>query len=385
MSKSYYFFTKIIIVVVLLLCITGIGYSKYQSQQNVETLKDPLENLEPIPTLIEFGSLTCIPCQQMKPIIKALSEEYAGELQVIFVDVEIYTKIAEKYKIEIRPTQVFLDNLGQEIFRHEGFFPKEDILAQWKELGFEFEKTGTLEKSDDTSNKYIGEFFKSLNHALTGTPLIALLASLIWGILSILLSPCHLSSIPLVIAFLGQQGKIDTKKAFIFSTIFSLGILITIILVGILTGLAGRMLGDIGPFGSYIVAILFFIVGLYLLDIIILPWNMPNLMNTATKGKTGALLLGLVFGIAVGPCTFAYMAPMLGIAFKVASQNLGYAILLLLIYGVGHCGVIAIAGTSAHKVQSYLDWTEKSSGTIIAKRICGMFLLIAGLYLIFIA
>ena len=101
--------------------------------------------------------------------------------------------------------------------------------------------------------------FEWLSNCLQSGPAIALAASFIWGILSILLSPCHLASIPLIVGFIGQQDKTSPKKAFVIASLFSLGILITIAVIGLITGLLGRMLGDVGPYGNYIVAIIFFI------------------------------------------------------------------------------------------------------------------------------
>jgi cytochrome c-type biogenesis protein len=95
--------------------------------------------------------------------------------------------------------------------------------------------------------------------------------------------------------------------------------------------------------------------------------------------------LGLVFGIALGPCTFAYIAPILGITFRLASANPAYGILLLLIYGVGHCSVIVFAGTFTQVIQQYLSWNEKSAGAIILKKICGVLVLLGGLYLLYTA
>ena len=98
-----------------------------------------------------------------------------------------------------------------------------------------------------------------------------------------------------------------------------------------------------------------------------------------------AFILGLVFGIALGPCTFAYMAPMLGVTFKLAATNLLYGILLLLVYGIGHCSVIVLAGTSTELVQRYMNWNEKSKGAIIIKKVCGVLVLLGGVYLIYSA
>ena len=227
--------------------------------------------------------------------------------------------------------------------------------------------------------------FTSLTHAVDGTPAIAIAAALAWGILSILLSPCHLASIPLIVGFIDKQGRMTTRRAFTVSLLFALGILITIGVIGAVTAAAGRMMGDVGRWGNYGVAAIFLVVGLYLLDVIRLP--IPNAAQPVmkSKGMLAAFVLGLVFGVALGPCTFAYMAPMLGVTFRLASSNLSYGILLLLLYGVGHCGVIVLAGTFTEVVQRYLNWTEKSIGSLILKKVCGVLVLLGGLYLIYTA
>lgn len=227
------------------------------------------------------------------------------------------------------------------------------------------------------------KLFTMLTHAVEGTPAIALAAAFIWGILSILLSPCHLASIPLIVGFIDQQGRISTKRAFVISVLFAVGILITIAAIGFITAAAGRMLGDIGRYGNYFVAIIFFIVGLVLLDVIPLQFKGPGQVGMKRKGILAAFILGLVFGIALGPCTFAYMAPMLAVTFKTAATNLSYGVFLLLAYGIGHCSVIVFAGTFTEIVQRYLKWNEKSQGAVILKKICGILVLLGGVYLIY--
>jgi len=229
------------------------------------------------------------------------------------------------------------------------------------------------------------QLFECLTHAVEGTALIAMAASFIWGVLSILLSPCHLASIPLIVGFIDEQGEISTKRAFWISFLFSAGILITIGIVGVITATAGRMMGDVGRYGNYIVAAIFFIVGLHLLDVIPLSFSGPSKIGMKSKGFLAAFLLGLIFGIAIGPCTFAYMAPMLAVTFKLASTNIFYGVLLLLVYGIGHCSVIVLAGTFTELVQHYLNWNEKSKGAVILKRICGVLVLAGGLYMIYTA
>ncbi|MBN1593834.1 MAG: sulfite exporter TauE/SafE family protein [Candidatus Coatesbacteria bacterium] len=229
------------------------------------------------------------------------------------------------------------------------------------------------------------ELFTQLTHAVGETPAIALPASFVWGVFSVILSPCHLASIPLIVGFINRQGRTTPRRAFWISSLFALGILITIAIIGAITGMAGRMLGDLGRYGNYFVALIFFAVGLHLLDVIPMPWSGPGNVKMKRKGVLGAFILGLIFGIAIGPCTFAYMAPMLGVTFKLASENMLYGILLLLAYGIGHCSVIVVAGTSTELVQRYLNWNERSRGSVILKKICGALVLFGGVYLIYTA
>ena len=229
------------------------------------------------------------------------------------------------------------------------------------------------------------ELFTTLTHAVEGAPALALGAALVWGVLSILLSPCHLASIPLIVGFIDEQGRISTRRAFMISTLFAVGILITIGAIGTVTAAAGRMMGDVGRWGNYFVAAIFFLVGLHLLGVIPMPWLGPGRVGMKRKGLLAAFVLGLVFGIALGPCTFAYMAPMLGVTFKLAATNIGYGVLLLAVYGVGHCSVIVAAGTSTELVQRYLNWNERSRGAVILKKVCGALVLAGGVYLIYAA
>jgi len=229
------------------------------------------------------------------------------------------------------------------------------------------------------------ELFTTLTRAVEGSAFIAIGASLVWGILSILLSPCHLASIPLIVGFIGQQGQMSTRRAFGISSLFALGILVTIAIIAVITHYLGRMMGDVGRYGNYFVAAIFFLVGLHLVGVIPMPWSGPGQVGMKRKGLLAAFVLGLVFGIALGPCTFAYMAPILAVTIKLASTDAFYSRILLLAYGVGHCSVIVLAGTFTGVVQRYLNWNEKSRGAVILKVVCGVLVMVGGVYLIYTA
>ena len=228
----------------------------------------------------------------------------------------------------------------------------------------------------------MNELLSALAQAIQGAWPLAIACAFIWGVLSILLSPCHLASIPLIVGFIGGQGPTSTRRAAALAALFSAGILTTIAAIGLLSAAAGRMLGEVGRYGYWAVSLLLLLVGLHLLDVIPLPGTGPGRVGIKRKGGLAALLLGLFFGIALGPCTFAFLAPMVAVTFAVGGEHLLYGSLLLIAYGIGHSAVITLAGTFAELVQRYLDWNVNSRGPVILRRACGALVVLAGLYLL---
>lgn len=229
------------------------------------------------------------------------------------------------------------------------------------------------------------ELFTRLSHAVEGRAAVALAAAAIWGVLSIVLSPCHLASIPLIVGFISKQGTVTTRRAFWTSALFAVGILLTIAAIGAITSAAGRMLGDVGRYGNYFVAVTFFVVGLHLMGVIPLSFAGAGQGGFKRKGYLAAFLLGLVFGLALGPCTFAYLAPMLAVTFRLAREAPLYGAVLLGAYGVGHCAVIVAAGASTELVQRFLHWNENSKGIVILKVVCGVLVILGGVWLVYSA
>lgn len=208
---------------------------------------------------------------------------------------------------------------------------------------------------------------------------LALIGAFLWGIFSILLSPCHLSSIPLVIGMLTQESGQKGRRAFVLSLLFALGILISIAAIGLVTAAAGRMLGDLGRMGNVLVAVVFLVFGAYLMDLIPLDWSLLKL-PTRKSGLFSALILGLLFGIGLGPCTFAFVAPILAVVFTRSQTDMVGASLLLIAFALGHCGVIVLAGTLSNRLQAYFAWSQKTRSVVWFKRACGFLVALAGVY-----
>ncbi|MCM8822377.1 MAG: thioredoxin family protein [Candidatus Omnitrophica bacterium] len=116
--------------------------NQYQENLNVPT-ETPLKHQESkkgIPKIIDLGADRCVPCKMMAPILEEIKREYKGKFDVEVIDVWKHPETGDAYKIRLIPTQIFFDETGREIYRHEGFMSKQDILQKWTELGYRFEK-----------------------------------------------------------------------------------------------------------------------------------------------------------------------------------------------------------------------------------------------------
>ncbi len=223
--------------------------------------------------------------------------------------------------------------------------------------------------------------FEELTLALYGNPGVALAASLLWGILSILISPCHLAAIPLVVAFINDQKEITTGKAFRISFMFSLGILITLVAVGLITSLTGLILGSTDMIMRIVISIVLLFVGLYFLGVVPLPdFGGVSNKRMSRNPYVSGLILGLFFGIALGPCAFAFMAPILGIVMQNIETGFLFSIALLVMFLIGHCGVLILAGTFTRLVKQFLAWDAAAKGTLIIRKICGILIIIGAVY-----
>jgi cytochrome c-type biogenesis protein len=229
----------------------------------------------------------------------------------------------------------------------------------------------------------VTDLLTALTGTLNATPGIALMGAFLWGAASILLSPCHLAGVPLVVAYTGRDGSLSTPRAAGLSTVFALGILVTVAVIGAVSVLAGRLLGAFGGVTNYLVAALLFVVGLDLIGVWPFTWSGLPRPETTRRGVAGAFLFGLAFGTALGPCTFAFLAPVMGLTVQIAGERPVFAMLLMLAYALGHCGVLAGAGASGPWLSGYAAWSER--GAALLRRACGVLVLGGGLYLIYAA
>jgi cytochrome c-type biogenesis protein len=228
----------------------------------------------------------------------------------------------------------------------------------------------------------LAQLMESLGRALYDSFPVALGASFAWGLMSMVLSPCHLVSVPLV---LGQDSYDSTgSRKFKLALLFALGMTLSIAVIGLLTSLMGRIAGDIGTTGNTIMAVLLIYVGISISGLLNLP--IPGAGSSpkiARKGMAGALIMGLVLGAALGPCTFAFMAPVLALMFSMGSQRLAQAVSLGVLFAIGHGLVVVLAGSYTDKVQKLLDWSGSSRTAKSFRVVCGFLVVIGGLYLLY--
>jgi len=142
---------KIIIVLLLVASVAAVVVLKKKenssgqpqtvvnNSQTAVVQTQQLSEPKKLPRLVDLGADKCIPCKMMAPILEELKKDYAGTINVEFIDVWKEPDRAKEYGITIIPTQIFFDASGKELFRHEGFFSKEDILGKWKEFGINLE------------------------------------------------------------------------------------------------------------------------------------------------------------------------------------------------------------------------------------------------------
>lgn len=202
---------------------------------------------------------------------------------------------------------------------------------------------------------------------------IAAVGSFLWGMISVLFSPCHLASIPLIVAYVGgQQQAIKPKEAGVYATMFTLGLFITIAVIGIICALLGRMLGDVGNFWQLLVGAVLIWVALGMLGVQACSMSGSLLYRLNLRGIYGAFGLGLAYGVLSGSCTFGFIAPMLAIV--TVQQEVLTGILMILLFALGHCLPIVAAGSSTALVRKLTEnsswqgagnWFRKSAGVVI--------------------
>ena len=215
--------------------------------------------------------------------------------------------------------------------------------------------------------------FLTVNEWIAGGTMIAALGCLLWGIVSVVFSPCHLASIPLIVAYVGgQQTILKPREAGFYSAAFTSGLFITIALIGIICALLGRMLGDVGNYWQILIGFVLVWVALGMLGVEKCAMSGNLLYRLNLRGLSGAFALGLAYGILSGSCTFGFIAPILAII--TVQKQIATGILFILLFAIGHCLPIVVAGSSTAAVKRVMEnsawqgagnWFRKGAGVVI--------------------
>jgi cytochrome c-type biogenesis protein len=216
--------------------------------------------------------------------------------------------------------------------------------------------------------------FLKINQWMEGATTLAALGCFLWGMVSVLFSPCHLASIPLIVAYVGgQEALLKPRQAAYYAFAFSLGLFITIAAIGIVCAFLGRMLGDVGNYWQILVGLILLWVALGMMGVEACSASGSLLYRLNLQGMGGAFALGLAYGVLSGSCTFGFIAPILAII--TIQQQVTVGVLFITLFALGHCFPIVIAGSSTAMVRKLIEnqtwqgaglWFRKGAGALIA-------------------
>ena len=206
----------------------------------------------------------------------------------------------------------------------------------------------------------------------------------LWGVASVILSPCGIAAVPLVVGYIENTDSPTRWGAFKVSCAFCVGIVLNLMLVAFVTSSLGVLLGGYERFLTVLVAVVFILMGLHLIGVIHVRFLSMGRGGSGTERHDlrGAVVLGIVSGLAIGPCSIAYITPILSLAMSQASEGFMTSFSLILAYALGYSAVLVLAGTFAQLASKWLQ-SERGDKVLRALNIvCGVALIAVGIYLI---
>lgn len=230
---------------------------------------------------------------------------------------------------------------------------------------------------DAVINKWLESISSAISANIWLAPFLALFAGILTSI-----TPCALTSIPLVIGYVGGRGERDTKKAFGLSVIFSLGMAVTFTILGAVASLLGKLLQGTGSWWYILLGVLMLLMALQVWDIFnFIPSSYAIRRNTK-RGFLGAFLAGVLGGFFSSPCATPVLVVLLALVAKEGSFLWG--VLLLLLYSLGHSFLVLIAGTSVGFVQKVSSSEKYGRASKILKILMGLMIMIIAFYMFYL-
>ena len=209
-------------------------------------------------------------------------------------------------------------------------------------------------------------------------PLLAILAGVLTSI-----TPCSLSSVPLIIGYVGGVGERNTKKAFAYSAVFSFGTAVTFVTLGIVATSAGKLMGTSSPVWYIILGVLMVLMALQTWEVFSFIPSINLISKSKKRGFIGAFLAGILGGIFSSPCSTPVLIALLAIV--AGEGNLIWGILLMLLYSIGHSALVMVAGTSIGFVQKINNSEKYKKAAVILKIVMGAAILLIGFYMFWLA
>jgi cytochrome c-type biogenesis protein len=210
---------------------------------------------------------------------------------------------------------------------------------------------------------------------------LAAVGCFLWGVVSVLFSPCHLASIPLIVGYVAGQDKlVEGRQAALYAGLFTFGLFLTIAIIGVICALLGRMLGDVGPYWTIIVGLILLWVAMDMFGLTKCSLGGSLMSRFRLRGMSGAFVLGMAYGILSGSCTFGFIAPILAVI--TVQEKVATGILLIVLFGLGHCIPIAVAGSSTALVRRLMASVSWQRGGTVFRRLAGGMIGLMGLYFV---
>jgi len=225
---------------------------------------------------------------------------------------------------------------------------------------------------------WLSEIAKVISSNMWLAPILALVAGILTSV-----TPCSLSSVPLIIGYVGGVGERNTKKAFLYSAVFSLGTAITFVTMGVIATSAGMLMGTSSPVWYIILGVLMVLMSLQTFGIFNFIPSINLVGKNKKKGIVGAFLAGVLGGIFSSPCSTPVLIALLAIV--AGEGKMLWGILLMLLYSIGHSTLVMVAGTSISFVQRINESNKYKTVAAVLKYIMGAAILLIGFYMFWLA
>lgn len=227
----------------------------------------------------------------------------------------------------------------------------------------------------------INQWLEGLSSAITLNMWLAPLFALLAGVLTSI-TPCALTSVPLVIGYVGGTGQKDTKRAFRLSGVFALGMAATFTILGTAASILGKLLQGAGSWWYLVLGVLMVLMALQTWEIFNFIPSTYALSKNTKRGYIGAFLAGILGGFFSSPCATPVLIVLLAVVAK--KESLVWGIFLLLIYSLGHSILVMIAGTSVGFVRKLSASDKYGKTSILLKNIMGIIILMIAFYMFYL-